>query len=121
MKIHELAQKTGLTPATIRFYEKEGLLDHRHVRRQENNYRDYSNEAVEHLQTIKRLQAAGFTLSELRKYTIADTKNKLVLQNIVELISEKVAEIDRKKAELEHTQALLERILAHKIRQLNEK
>ena len=33
MFISELAQKTGLTSHTIRFYEEEGLLDTRHVRR----------------------------------------------------------------------------------------
>ncbi len=42
MLIKELAEKTGLTPQTIRFYEKEGFLDTRYIRRRENNYRDYS-------------------------------------------------------------------------------
>jgi DNA-binding transcriptional MerR regulator len=46
MKIHELAQKTGLTAPTIRFYEQEGLLDTHHVRRGENNYRDYYQKAA---------------------------------------------------------------------------
>ncbi|WP_231575312.1 MerR family DNA-binding transcriptional regulator [Paenibacillus sp. FSL P4-0081] len=46
MKIQELADKMGLTIHTIRFYEKEGLLDERHVRRESNNYRNYSEEAV---------------------------------------------------------------------------
>ncbi|KFN09629.1 MerR family DNA-binding transcriptional regulator [Paenibacillus macerans] len=32
MRIQELADKMGLTIHTIRFYEKEGLLDARHVR-----------------------------------------------------------------------------------------
>ncbi|CAM4282684.1 MAG: MerR family DNA-binding transcriptional regulator [Paenibacillus macerans] len=47
MRIQELADKMGLTIHTIRFYEKEGLLDARHVRRESNNYRNYSEEAVE--------------------------------------------------------------------------
>ena len=47
MKIHVLAQKTGLTPPTIRFYEKEGLMDQRHVIRGNNNYRNYTEESVE--------------------------------------------------------------------------
>ncbi len=41
VKINDLAKKIGLTAPTIRFYEQEGLLDTRHVRRGENNYRDY--------------------------------------------------------------------------------
>lgn len=34
---------------TVRFDEKEGLLDGRHVRREGNNYRNYSDEAIERL------------------------------------------------------------------------
>ncbi|HUI72204.1 MAG TPA: MerR family transcriptional regulator [Spirochaetia bacterium] len=42
-----------------------GLLDERHVTRGSNKYREYTEEAVEHLRTIKEIQAAGFTLSGL--------------------------------------------------------
>jgi len=66
MKIHELAQRTGLTAPTLRFYEKDGLLDTRYVRREANNYRDYCQEAVELLQMLKKFQAAGFTLAEFK-------------------------------------------------------
>lgn len=54
MKIKELAEKMGLTVYTIRFYEKEGLLDSRHVQREENNYRNYSEAAMERLNLIKK-------------------------------------------------------------------
>jgi len=59
MKIQELAKKTGLTAHTIRFYEKEGLLDSRHVRRDENNYRNYSDKVIERLKLIKKFQGVG--------------------------------------------------------------
>ncbi|WP_256992535.1 MerR family transcriptional regulator [Paenibacillus sp. XY044] len=63
MKIQELADKMGLTIHTIRFYEKEGLLDDRHVRRESNNYRNYSDEAVERLKLIKKFQSIGCSLA----------------------------------------------------------
>jgi MerR family copper efflux transcriptional regulator len=115
MKIHELAQKTGLTAPTIRFYEREGLLDTHHVRRGENNYRDYYDEAVEHLLMLKKIQSAGFTLAELKAMVEAEEANELPLQKIVEHIRQKMQEIDRKKAELEQIQAYLARMLAHKM------
>lgn len=65
MRIQELADKMGLTIHTIRFYEKEGLLDARHVRRESNNYRNYSQEAVERLRLIKNFQSIGCSLAEL--------------------------------------------------------
>jgi DNA-binding transcriptional MerR regulator len=36
------------------------------VVRGDNNYRDYTEEAVEHLRLIKRVQAVGFTLKEIK-------------------------------------------------------
>ncbi|WP_443111535.1 MerR family DNA-binding transcriptional regulator [Burkholderia sp. FERM BP-3421] len=44
MKIGELAERTGLTPSRIRFYERIGLLTA--VERQTNGYRAYSSDAV---------------------------------------------------------------------------
>jgi len=115
VKIHELAQKTGLTAPTIRFYEKEGLLDTHHVRRGENNYRDYCEEAVEHLLMIKKIQAAGFTLAELKELIQGEQANEFPLQKKVEHIHKKMKEIDRKKAELEQIQTYLAQMLAHKM------
>ena len=115
MKIHELAQRTGLTAPTIRFYEKEGLLNTRYVRRSANNYRDYCEEAVRLLLIIKRMQAAGFTLAELKELIQAYEAHELPLQKIVDLFLQKMEEIDRKHAELEQIQTHLVEMLAHKM------
>ncbi|GIO29121.1 MULTISPECIES: MerR family transcriptional regulator [Paenibacillus] len=117
MKIHMLAQKTGLTPPTIRYYEKEGLLDKRHVERMDNNYRNYTEEAVEHLRLIKKVQAAGFTLGDIK----AIMKEKGELSRVVELLQEKMKEMDCRKKELEQTQELLARMIAHKLALLEKK
>lgn len=66
MKIQELAKKMDLTVYTIRYYEKEGLLDNRHVQREENNYRNYSEVAMERLKLIKKFQGVGCSLAELK-------------------------------------------------------
>ena len=115
MKIHVLAQKTGLTPPTIRFYEKEGLMDQRHVIRGNNNYRNYTEESVEHLRLIKRVQAAGFTIREIQAILKEEKGNKLELSRIIELLRAKIKEIDQKQRDLEHTQALLARMLTNKL------
>jgi MerR family copper efflux transcriptional regulator len=115
MKIHELAQRTGLTPPTIRFYEKEGLLDARHVQRGENNYRDYCEEAVDHLLMVKKVQAVGFTLAELKEVIQAEEANDLPLSKKIELLSQKMQEIEMKKDELVQVQTHLARMLANKM------
>jgi MerR family mercuric resistance operon transcriptional regulator/MerR family copper efflux transcriptional regulator len=63
MLIGEFAKKSKLTRETIRFYEKEGLLE---GVRKENNYRDYSEKDIEIVQFISSLKDLGFTLPEIR-------------------------------------------------------
>ena len=115
MFISELEKKTGLTRHTIRFYEKEGLLEKRHIRRVENNYRDYSEDAVALLLNIKAGQAAGFTLAELKEIREADETNELTIQRKVVLIRQKIDDIDRKRAELDRIQTYLANILVRKL------
>ncbi|QBD77969.1 MerR family transcriptional regulator [Ktedonosporobacter rubrisoli] len=118
MKINELAKKTGLTAPTIRFYEQEGLLDARHVRRGENNYRNYCEEAVEHLLMIKEVQAAGFTLAEFKELDEAcEASDELVTEKAAAFLRRKLAEIDEKRAELERVQTYLTNKLAEVLQQ----
>ena len=119
MKIRELAQKTGLTAPTIRFYEKEGLLDTPYVRREANNYRDYCQDAVELLLMLKKFQAGGFTLAEFKALIQANRANELSLPKLIELLHQKMKEIDRKQTELEQIQTYLAKMLAHKLASMN--
>lgn len=65
MLIGELAQKTGLSRDTIRFYEKQGIITVGRKQRRDNNYKEYSDEALERLQIAIRLKGFGFTLNEI--------------------------------------------------------
>ena len=53
MRIHETAAVTGLTIDAIRYYERQHLLDERHIMRQPNGYRSYTPAAIERLQHLK--------------------------------------------------------------------
>jgi DNA-binding transcriptional MerR regulator len=118
MKINELAKKTGLTAPTIRFYEQEGLLDARHVRRGENNYRNYCEEAVEHLLMIKEVQAASFTLAEFKELDEAcEASDELVTEKAAAFLRRKIAEVGEKRAELERVQTYLTNKLAEVLQQ----
>lgn len=111
MLIKELAKKTGVTVHTIRFYEEEGLLDTRHVRRGANNYRYYSEEAVMRLMLIKQAQATGFTIAELKELAEAYDAGSLTTHQQAAFLRRKVEEISRKRAELERLQTALTRKL----------
>ena len=65
MRIGKLAEGAGVTPDTIRYYEREGLLEP--PRRGSNGYRDYGPEAVDDLRFIKKAQLLGMKLSDVRE------------------------------------------------------
>jgi MerR family copper efflux transcriptional regulator len=115
MKIHELVEKTGLTAPTIRFYEKEGLLDSRHVQREENNYRDYSEKAIEHLKLIKKFQSVGFSLAELKDIIQDYDAYTLTYLKVVDLLTQKIKEIERKQEEFDQIRGPINIMLDNKI------
>jgi DNA-binding transcriptional MerR regulator len=115
MKIQELADKMGLTIHTIRFYEKEGLLDNRHVRRESNNYRNYSEEAVQRLKLIKKFQSIGCSLAELKEALQDHDDNAHNNLQIIEWIRSKKLEIEHKKEEYEQMLVTLNWMLEYRI------
>lgn len=66
IRIGELAQRTGRSIHTIRWYEQQGLLPP--VPRL-GAHRVYSNRHVEWLELMERLRASGMSVADLRRYT----------------------------------------------------
>lgn len=63
MRIQDIELQTGLDRATIRFYEKEGLVI---PKRLENGYRAYSSSDADMLLKIKLLRQLGISLSNIK-------------------------------------------------------
>ena len=64
MKIGELAGRGGVNLQTIRYYERQGLLPI--PPRLVSGYRVFPEDAVRRVRFIKRAQALGFSLGEIR-------------------------------------------------------
>jgi DNA-binding transcriptional MerR regulator len=64
LRIGELSRHTGLSTASIRFYEQQGLLPP--PVRLANNYRLYGPEALRRLQFIAQCRALDMSLDEVR-------------------------------------------------------
>lgn len=74
MQIGEVAERTGLTPRTLRYWEEIGLLPP--AERLEGGFRLYSQADVERLQRIVELKKLlGFSLTEIRR--IVETEETL--------------------------------------------
>ncbi|MEW4022774.1 MerR family transcriptional regulator [Bacillus sp. YAF8] len=120
MKIGELSEKTGLSVHTIRFYEKEGLLDSRHIRREENNYRNYTEKAIERLNLVKKFQGVGCSLTEVKEILQDRDSNTRTNQQVIEWIRQKIIEIERKKDEMEQMLGTLNMMLEYRITMMND-
>lgn len=109
MKIGELAQRTGLAPSRIRFYERIGLL--KAVERQANGYRSYPDDAVLALKLIAAGQRAGFSLDELRALLPGDLA-QWEHGTLLDALRRKVEEIEALQVQLAQSKAHLVELVA---------
>lgn len=65
VQIGQVAERTGLSLRTIRWYEEEGLVVP--TARTEGGFRLYSEDDVARLEVIKRMKPLGFALEEMRE------------------------------------------------------
>jgi DNA-binding transcriptional MerR regulator len=107
MLIGELSKKSGLTRDTIRFYEKQGLIDEAKKLRPFNNYKEYTEETLNRLLTIKKVKSFGFTLNESAELLEMVEMQTATCDNVASRVADKVELIDEKIRELEELKALM--------------
>lgn len=100
MLIGQLSQRTGFTRDTIRFYERHGLIEVPRKARRDNNYKEYPDEVLDRLLTIKRIKAMGFTLNETQEILDLVDMDKATCGTMADKVNEKVEVIEQKIAEL---------------------
>ena len=106
MKIKEVENRVGMTRANIRYYEQEGLLNT--TVRNENNYREYSEEDVEQLQRIKILRLLGVKPSDIKLLN-----GKAI--SMEELMQKRLAELEKEAKEIHDIHRICATIIDKKI------
>lgn len=105
--IGQVARRAGVGVETVRFYEREGLLEVP-VRRA-SGYRQYSEEAIKRIRFIKRTQQLGFSLKEIAELLMLRVDGQSSCEQVKERAAAKIAEVEQKMIELQHMrQALLQ-------------
>lgn len=66
MTINEFSKKSGLSPYTLRYYEKIGLLVN--VGRNPNGHRNYSESDLAWVEFLKRLKETGMPLADMKRF-----------------------------------------------------
>jgi len=99
VRIGEIANRSGVTVDTVRFYERLGVLPS--PEREPSGYRDYVPETVERIQLTRELQAIGFTLNEVIAALAAHDaggatceSERWRLDAVLERVDAKLAELD---------------------------
>ncbi|MCW5648137.1 MAG: MerR family transcriptional regulator [Ramlibacter sp.] len=98
MKISELAEATGVTVDTLRYYEKQGLLDP--PQRRDNGYRAYSPNDLQRVRFVRGAQMLGFSLAQIREVIPDLVQGRMGRSGIEQRLQAKIAEIDARFEEL---------------------
>lgn len=107
VKIHEAAQRSGLSAKQIRDYEKLGLLGQ--MRRSTGNYRIYEEADLQRLVFIRHARAVGFSLAQIRELLALQDDPHRSSQQVKELTGRHIGELRRQIAQLESMVAKLQR------------
>lgn len=100
LTIGELATCTGVTPETIRYYEREGVIP-RAERHGAGQYRRYGAWDAERLRFVRRARDLGFSLDEVRELLdLATGERGGSCAEVNRLARAHLAQVDAKLAQL---------------------
>lgn len=99
MTIGQVAKLAGMGIETIRFYEREGLIDE--PPRRESGYRQYTFDVVARLTFIKRAQELGFSLKEISELLSLKLHPRASCAQVKKRAEAKVTDIEMKILDLQ--------------------
>lgn len=112
LTIGELATCTGVTPETIRYYEREGVIP-RAERHGAGQYRRYGARDAARLRFVRRTRDLGFSLAEVRELLdLANGEGAGPCVEVNRIARSHLAQVDAKLAQL----AALRAELGHLVR-----
>jgi DNA-binding transcriptional MerR regulator len=108
--VGQVAQTAGVSVQTVRYYERLGLLPA--PQRTDSGYRVYRAETVERLRFIRRAQAVGFRLDEIREILRLKYEGQAPCDCVRGLLQRKLERVEQQMAELVRFRRELRKTLA---------
>jgi DNA-binding transcriptional MerR regulator len=109
LRTGELAERAGVNIQTLRYYERRGLLVA--PTRRPSGQREYSEDAVRLLRTIKAAQRLGFTLAQTEEL-LDLSEHRRATGELHRRAKAKVAEIDARIDQLQQMRQALVAVMA---------
>lgn len=101
--IGELAKQLGINEHTLRYYEKEHLIEADRV----NNIRKYSDEDKKWLEFLLHLKRSGMSICDLKEFANPDLTNQALLETRIHYLEKQKENIREERQKLlEHYQFL---------------
>ena len=102
MQISEFSREAGISPDTVRFYVRRGLLKpETGMRGGSNPYQIFNRQHVEAAYLIRLAQSLGFTLREIATIATKLGAQGLTRKHKVEMLREQLEQLDSKAAKIE--------------------
>ncbi|MDP4525214.1 MerR family transcriptional regulator [Bacillus halotolerans] len=101
MNITQVAKQFGLTAATLRYYERVGLIPP--VKRKDSGIRDYDEEDIKWVEFIKCMRNAGLTIEALIEYTTLFTEGDRTVEARKNILADERQRLIEKRKEIDET------------------
>ena len=111
-RIGEIAERTGVSVETLRYYEKRRLLNA--PGRTEGGFRMYSDAVVHQVKFIKQAQSLGLTLDDIQQLVSGRrrTSHAPSCRKVRDLLTRRIDDIDARIKELREFRRTLHQHLA---------
>ncbi len=110
LRIGKVAHLGGVGVETVRFYEREGLIEE--PPRTESGYRQYPHETVSRIRFIRRAKELGFSLREIRELLALRLDPDTSCEDIRLRAEAKIADIEEKVRTLRRMKKALAKLTA---------
>lgn len=84
LTIQEISRATGLTPHTLRYYERIGLIHP--INREENTRRCYTMDDLGWIEFLLKLRATGMSIKDMQRYAELQRQGDETLPERVEML-----------------------------------
>jgi MerR family mercuric resistance operon transcriptional regulator len=110
LTIGQVSRHAGVGIETVRFYERQGLLEE--PARRESGYRQYGEDVVARLRFIRRAKELGFSLKEIKELLALRVDPTTTCAEVRSKATAKIADVEQKIEALQRIKKALVKLTA---------
>ncbi|MDS3861720.1 heavy metal-responsive transcriptional regulator [Thermosynechococcaceae cyanobacterium BACA0444] len=99
LKIGDVAKQSGVSVPTLRYYETLGLITP--AERGDNGYRYYALTVISQVLFIKKAQALGLALDEIRQILDVRDRGELPCEMVQSLLAQKIQQLNTQISQMQ--------------------